>query len=72
MDAEIVLLHDGVRPGIGDQLVLSDHLARALDQCHEQIKSPPPEPHGTKILEKHLAVAKQLKRSENENLLAHG
>ena len=71
MDPERTFVHNRIGPSAGDQLVLVDRLAGALNKRDEDVQSPAAEVQRLPVLEQHALRGDQLERSEGESFLIH-
>jgi hypothetical protein len=61
-----------LRPGAGDQLLLTDHLAGALDQSGEDVEGPAAEPYRRVALKQEALRCKKPIRAKRYRLFVHG
>jgi hypothetical protein len=61
---QVVLLYDQVGPDQGEQFVLGDQLARALDQGQQHVERPVTERHRAAVHQQLALVRSQLKRAK--------
>jgi len=71
MDPQRSLIDDSIWPGTGDQLILADDLAGALDQRDEDVESPAAEAERFSVLKQHTLSRNQVERSEGEAFFIH-
>jgi hypothetical protein len=73
LNLQIRVLDKRLRPGSGDQFLLANHLARALDQSGEDVKTAAAEPHRPVALEQEPLRRKEPKRAKRDDRIsAHG
>src|SRR3984893_14132455 len=71
MDPQSPLVHDGVGPGAGDQLILSDRLAGAFNKRYKDVQGPAAEAQRFPVLEQHALSRYQAERPEGEGFFIH-
>ena len=72
LDLQIQFLDEGLRPGSGNQLFLPDHVARALDQSGEDVKSATAEKHRLVALKQKPLRSNEPERAKRDRISVHG
>ena len=72
LDLQVCFFDEGFRPGSGDQLLLADHLAGALDQSGQDVEGAAAEPHRLVALEQEPLRCEEPERAKRDRASVHG
>ncbi len=72
LNLQIRIFDEHFRPDPGYQILLTDHLAGALDQGSEDVKGAAAEPHRVIALEQEPLRSKEPKRAKRDCASVHG
>src|SRR5882724_11774404 len=72
LNLQIRFFDEGLRPGSGDELLLADHLAGALDQRGQDVEGAAAEPHRLVAFEQEALRCVKSERAKRDRNSIHG